>query len=163
MASDVRSRHTLRKKQMWMGVKREALHHHGILSARKTSRWGNFSLSPEYLWGSCKFAWHSHPKNSQISIARRHTKKERISRSTLLTRDRCRNSDGTDRQWWISRHIIAETLNISLETIYIYLSWLDSALRTLCWIPHTLTDNLKPVPVNRYFDMLSALRIQKHD
>jgi hypothetical protein len=58
---------------------------------------------------------------------------------------------------------IADTLSISPETVRTHSSRIDDTLKSLRWIPHALTSELKQVRFDLCLQLLSKLRADAHD
>jgi hypothetical protein len=62
-----------------------------------------------------------------------------------------------------SLRTIAKTLSISPETVRIHMSRISYILKTLRWIPHMLTCELKQVRLSMCLQLLPKLRTYAHD
>jgi hypothetical protein len=58
---------------------------------------------------------------------------------------------------------IAETLSISPEMVRTHVSRIGYTLKTLRWIPHMLTSELKQVRLTMYLQLLPKLRTHVHN
>jgi hypothetical protein len=66
------------------------------------------------------------------------------------------------KDWNASLRTIAETLLISPETVRMHILRIGSTRKTLRWIPHALTSELKGVRLTVRFQLFAKLRAHAH-